>query len=56
MLNADYSFYVKTMETNARAFLTLNISANRIVRYHPYVTSAKGISGCIVNADMVGGS
>ena len=56
MSNADYSFYVKTMETNARAFLTLNISANRIVRYHPYVTSAKGIGGCIVNADIVGGS
>ena len=49
-------FYYFKFETNARAFLTLNISANRIVRYHPYVTSAKGIGGCIVNADIVGGS
>ena len=26
-MDADYSFYVKTIETRARAFLTLNISA-----------------------------
>ena len=26
-MSADYSFYVKTIETRARAFLTLNILA-----------------------------
>jgi hypothetical protein len=26
-MGADYSFYVKTIETHARAFLTLNILA-----------------------------
>jgi len=26
-MKADYSFYVKTIETHARAFLTLNILA-----------------------------
>ena len=26
-MDADYSFYVKTIETNVRAFLPLNISA-----------------------------
>ena len=26
-MDADYSFYVKTIETHARAFLTLNILA-----------------------------
>ena len=27
VMGADYSFYVKTIETHARAFLTLNILA-----------------------------
>ena len=33
-MGADYSFYVKTIETHARAFLTLNILAiGRVLGY-----------------------
>ena len=37
-MDADYSFYVKTIETYARAFLALNVSAiGRVLRFLFYV-------------------
>ena len=33
-MDADYSFYVKTIETYARTFLALNVSAIGIVPYY----------------------
>ena len=36
-MGADYSFYVKTIETHGRAFLPLNISAVGSVDHHWFI-------------------
>ena len=37
-MGAEYSFYVKTIETHARAFLTLNILAiGRVIRKYVWL-------------------
>ena len=37
-MGADYSFYVKTIETHVRAFLALNILAiGRVEQHAPYI-------------------
>ena len=53
-MGADYSFYVKTIETHARAFLTLTTLVIGSVSSYVYRTKLKEILSQNVHAHIIG--